>query len=151
VKLVSTLPDRPGFLHALPVLDLFGLLLLFFILGPSMLSRSGIALDLPPSQFQMDRFREALVVTLGTGGSGPAIFLGSEPVTLGELADRLDSLRQEGLPAKAIVLLHTDAGTPVGIERSITELILAKGFRVALVGRPEIPQQEPAAEPAEQR
>jgi hypothetical protein len=50
------------------------------------------------------------------------------------LADRLDALRSKGAPAKAIVLLQTDAGTPVGIERQVTELVLGKGFRLAMVG-----------------
>lgn len=149
MKLVTTLPDRPGFLHALPVFDLFGLLLLLFVLGPSLLTRSGVVVELPPSRFQMERFRETLVVTLGAGESGTSIHFGSEPVTRGELVTRLDSLREDGVPAKAIVLLQTDAATPVGIERSIKELILAKGFRLALVGRPEPPPDESANEPDE--
>ena len=51
-----------------------------------------------------------------------------------DLAERLDKLRAEGAPAKAIVLLQTDAGTPVGIERQVTEMVLGKGFRLAMVG-----------------
>ena len=34
MKLVSTLPERPGFLHAVPAFDLFALLLVFLLLGP---------------------------------------------------------------------------------------------------------------------
>jgi biopolymer transport protein ExbD len=147
MKLVSTLPERPGFLHVLPVLDLFALLLLFFLLGPGLLSQSGVAVDLPPSRFQMERFEEELVITLGPGDASPQLYLGSDPVTRQGLAARLDQLRDAGLPAKAIVLLHTDAGTPVGVERSITELILSKGFKVALVGRAEAPPEELAEDP----
>jgi hypothetical protein len=33
-----------------------------------------------------------------------------------------------------MVLLQTDRGTPVGIEREVAELVLGKGFRLAMVG-----------------
>jgi hypothetical protein len=33
-----------------------------------------------------------------------------------------------------VVLLQTDAGTPVGIERQVSEMVLGKGFRLAMVG-----------------
>jgi biopolymer transport protein ExbD len=137
VKLVSTLPERPGFLHAVPVFDLFALLLLFFLLGPSMVLQSGVSVELPPSRFQMERYRDVLVVTLGPGEPELRMHLGRDAVTEEQLATRLDALRKEGAAAKTIVLVRTDIGTPVGLERKITELILAKGFRVALVGRAE--------------
>ncbi len=49
-----------------------------------------------------------------------------------------------------MVLLQTDAGTPVGVERQVSELVLGKGFRLAMVGpmRPaaRLPDQKPAHE-----
>ncbi len=135
MKLEMTLPERPGFLHAVPILNIFALLLLFFLLGPALVLQSGVAVDLPPSKFQMERYQDALVVTLGPGEPGPRIHLGRDAVTPAELAERLDKLRADGAPAKTIVLLQTDTGTPVGVEREVTELALGKGFRVALVGK----------------
>ena len=135
MKLEMTLPERPGFLHAVPILNIFALLLLFFLLGPALVLQSGVAVDLPPSKFQMERYQDALVVTLGPGEPGPRIHLGRDSVTPAELAERLDKLRADGAPAKTIVLLQTDTGTPVGVEREVTELALSKGFRVALVGK----------------
>lgn len=135
MKLEMTLPERPGFLHAVPILNIFALLLLFFLLGPALVLQSGVAVDLPPSKFQMERYQDALVVTLGPGEPGPRIHLGRDSVTQTELAERLDKLRADGAPAKTIVLLQTDTGTPVGVEREVTELALGKGFRVALVGK----------------
>ena len=145
MKLEMTLPERPGFLHAVPVLNLFALLLLFLLLGPSFVMHSGISVDMPPSRFQMERFRNSLVVTLGPGQPEPRIYLGRDSLTLGELARRLDEFHETAGAAKAIVLLQSDAGTPVGTEREVTELILGKGFRVAYVGQ-AAPQ---AAEPQE--
>ncbi|MEI6604988.1 MAG: biopolymer transporter ExbD [Verrucomicrobiota bacterium] len=135
MKLEMTLPERPGFLHALPVFNLFLLLTLFFMLGPSLVTQSGVMVDLPPSKFQMERFRDTLVVTLSPGQSGPRIHLQRHPVTFDELAARLDGLRGDGVAAKGVILLQTDAATPVGDERAVAELIVGKGFRLAMVGQ----------------
>lgn len=129
-----TLPERPALLHAVPVLNLVALLWLLVLLGPLLLRQSGVAVDLPPSRFQLERFQDSLVVTLGPGEAAPRIHFGRDSVTLAELSARFDTLRAEGAPAKAIVLLQTDAGTPVGVERQVAELVLGKGFRLAMVG-----------------
>lgn len=135
MKLEMTLPERPGFLHAIPILNIFALMQLFFLLGPSLVMQSGVAVDLPMSKFQMERYQDTLVVTLGRGDPEPQLYLGRDPVTRIELSERLNALRDAGAQTKAIVLLQTDSGTPVGIEREITELIVEKGFRLALVGK----------------
>ncbi|KAB2641967.1 MAG: hypothetical protein DVB25_00135 [Verrucomicrobia bacterium] len=148
MKLELTLPERPGFLHALPAFNLFLLLMLFFMLGPSLVSQSGVMVDLPPSKFQMERFRETLVVTLSPGQGGPRIHLQRHPVTLDELAARLDGLRADGVAAKAVILLQTDAATPVGEERAVAELIVGKGFRLAMVGQsPPTPRTTASPDP----
>lgn len=135
MKLEMSLPERPGFLHAVPILNIFALVQLFFLLGPSLVLQSGVAVDLAPSRFQMERYQDSMVVTLGPGEPEPRIHFGRDAVTVLELSERLEKLRADGAPTKAIVLLQTDTGTPVGVEREITELVLGKGFRLALVGK----------------
>lgn len=149
MKLKMTLPERPGFLHAVPVLNLFGLLLLFLLLGPSFVMHSGLSVEMPPSRFQMERYRDSLVVTLGPGSPDPRIHFGRDPVTLPELLERLEEVKSAGGAARSIVLLQTDAGTPVGLEREVTESILAKGFRVAYVGRAIPSAAQPVDPPKE--
>ncbi len=134
MKLETHLPERPGLLHAVPVLDLFALLWLLFLLGPSLLRQTGVMVELPPSRFQLERFQETLVITLGPGGDAPRIHLGRDAVSFAVLAERFEALRAEGAPAKVMVLLQTDAGTPVGVERRVSEMVLGKGFRLAMVG-----------------
>jgi len=143
MKLEMSLPERPGLLHAVPVFDIFALLLLFFLMGPSFVLQSGVTVDLPPSRFQMERFEDTLVVTLGPGEPDLRIHLGRDPVTMSELGERLDALREAGAPTKTIVLLKTDEGTPVRDERLISELVLEKGFRLGLVGN-NMPTTDPA-------
>ena len=147
MKLELTLPERPGFLHVVPILNIFALMQLFFLLGPSLLMQSGVAVDLPPSRFQMDRYEETLVVTLGSGSPLPHIYLGRDPVTREELSRRLEELRAGGAQAKTIVLMQTDADLAVGAERELTAMILGKGFRLAMVGKtppsPAVSQPDP--------
>lgn len=134
MKLETHLPERPGLLHAVPVMDILVLLWLLFLLGPSLLRQSGITVELPPSRFQLERYQETLVITLGPGEAGPRIHLGRDAVGLDALDAQLEALRIDGAPARAIVLMQTDAGTPVGLERQVSEMVLEKGFRLALVG-----------------
>jgi biopolymer transport protein ExbD len=133
MKLELTLPERPGFLHALPVLDLFALLWLLFLLAPSLLRQSGIGVELPPSRFQLERYQNSVVITLKTGVEGPVPHFGREAVTREELVQRLNALPTGG-DKPTMVLLQSDQGTPVGVEREMLELVLSKGLRVALVG-----------------
>jgi biopolymer transport protein ExbD len=129
-----SLPERPALLHALPVVNLFALLWMFHFAGASLTSQAGVTVDPPPSRFQLERFRETLVVTLVAADSGARIYLGRELVDLATLESRLESLRDQGAASRTIVLLQSDADTQVGAEREVGELILAKGFRLALTG-----------------
>jgi biopolymer transport protein ExbD len=147
MKLESNLPERPGLLHATPIFDIFALLLLFFLLGPSFVLQSGIRVDPPPSRFQLERFGETLAVNLVTGtvDGTPTIYLGREPLAVSELATRLRELHREGAAQQAVVLLKSDQNTPIKVEREIAEIIVAAGFRLALVGR--LPDESTPPEP----
>lgn len=134
MKLEMSLPERPALLHALPVVNLFALLWMFHFAGASLTSQAGVTVDPPPSRFQLERFSETLVVTLVTAESGARIYLGRELVDMATLESRLESLRGQGAASRTIVLLQCDADTQVGAEREVGELILGKGFRLALTG-----------------
>jgi hypothetical protein len=129
-----SLPERPALLHALPVVNLFALLWMFHFAGASLTSQAGVSVDPPPSRFQLERFRETLVVTLVPSESGARVYLGRELVDMATLESRLEVLREQGAAARSIVLLQSDADMQVGAEREVSELILAKGFRLALTG-----------------
>lgn len=134
MKLETTLEDRPGFLHALPLFDLFALVTMLLLLDPMFLSRSGISVEVPSSQFQMQRYGDSIVVTVGPGGGEASLYLGRQAVTLVELSEQLAELQKDERMSRAIVLLKTDVRTTVGMERKVSELILSAGFRLALVG-----------------
>lgn len=136
MKLEMTLRERPGFLHAVPLFNLFALLLVLLSLSPALVQQAGISVELPPSQFQMERFSDTLVVTLAAGPASPLLYLGREQISRQALGQRLDKLRENGATPKTCILLQVDASVAVSVEREISEFLLAKGFRVALVGHP---------------
>jgi len=149
MKLESTLPEQPGFLHAVPLVDLFALLLVFLLLVPAFVSQSGVSINLPPSRFQLDRFAEPLVIS-ATTGDPPAVFLGPERIELSRLGRRLQGERAAlGSSGERVVLLRLDETVPVAVERQLVELALQNGFRVMLAGHssrvavdvaPELPE-----------
>lgn len=147
MKLEMTLPERPGLLHAVPLLNIFMLLQVFFLLGPALLLQSGVTVELPPSRFQMERYQNSIVVSLAPGAPLARIHFGRDAVTLEQLAERLTHLGETGAAAKTIVLLQTDKGTPVGVEREVTELVLDKGFRLAVVGKNTVDASIPLVKP----
>lgn len=146
MNLQLSLPERPGLLHAIPVCDLFVVMWLLFFFGTALFRQSGVAVDLPPSRFQLERFQDTHVVTLGPGEAAPRLHFGRDAVTLEGLQQRLGELRSHGAQASSVVLLKTDAGTPVGVERQVSDMVLGMGFRLALLGKDtEAPAQpEPA-------
>jgi biopolymer transport protein ExbD len=134
MKLETTLDERPGFLHALPLFDLFALVTMLLLLGPMFLSQSGINVEVPASQFQMQRYPKSIVVTVGPGGRDASLYLGRSSITLNELSGQLAKLKRDEEMSRAVVLLKADVGTSVGMERLLSEIILGAGFELALVG-----------------
>ncbi len=146
MKLEMTLEERPGFLHVLPLFDLFALVTMLLLIGPMFLSQSGISVEVPASRFEMERYPKSIVVTVGPGGRDASLYLGRSAITLDELPGRLASLKLDEEMARAVVLLKADVATSVGMERLLSEIILGAGFDLALVGGP---QSEPEAPPTQ--
>lgn len=141
MKLESTLPENPGFLLVVPAINLFALLLVFFL--PSFFSQAGVAVELPVSRFQLERQADSTVITL-RAGDPPEYWLERQQVSLNQLSESLDTRRGGDASPNTTVLLRVDKGVPVETQRSVAELALQKGFRVYLLGQPEAAPQ-PAA------
>ena len=144
MKLESTLPESPGFLIVIPAINLVALMLVFFL--PSLLSQSGVAVELPVSRFQLERQAGEAVVTI-TEDNPPVYWLERQQVSLSQLSEQLDTRRQADSSPSSTVLLRVDKGVSVETQRTLAELALQKGFRVLLLGQPENAAEalEPAA------
>lgn len=133
MKLESTLPERPGFLHAVPVFDLFALLLVFILLGPSFVHQSGVRVEMPLSRYQIERDPNAAVITI-TQGNPPVLWLEREQVSKEDLVRRLAERREDSAGAPS-VYVRSDGEIPSSFERQVAETALQQGFRVYLLGR----------------
>ena len=144
MKLESTLPESPGFLIVIPAINLVALMLVFFL--PSLLSQSGVAVELPVSRFQLERQAGEAVVTI-TADNPPVYWLERQQVSFNQLSEQLDTRRQADSSPSSTVLLRVDKGVSVETQRNLAELALQKGFRVLLLGQPENAAEalEPAA------
>lgn len=134
MKLVSTLPERVGFLYVTPVADLFGLLLVALLLGQSFVNEAGVQVELPVSTYQVSRTSDAPVITLSQGDP-PVIWLDRERVTEEQLVERLAAMRDASGPVPS-VMIRSDRSVPVGAERRIAQAALGADFRVYLLGQP---------------
>lgn len=134
MKLESTLPERVGFLQAVPVFDLFALLLVALLLGQSFMSEAGVQVELPVSRYQLSRTSDASVITL-TEGEPPVLFLDRDRMSEEELVEALSTIREKtpGIPS---IYVRSDASVDAGHERRIAEVALDAGFRVYLLGQP---------------
>ncbi|MBK1827583.1 ExbD/TolR family protein [Haloferula rosea] len=135
MKLETTLPERVGFLHAVPIFDLFALLLIAIMLGPSFITQAGVQVEMPVSRFQVARQSDASVITI-TQGEPPVIWLERMQVSEEELVAKLESRRQASIQVP-VVYVRSDKQISAEFERRVTELALQAGFRVYLLGRAE--------------
>jgi len=140
MKLVTTLEDKPGFLHALPLFDLFALAIMLLLLVPTFLGQSGVSVEVPSSQFHMQRYGEPIIITIGPGDKEAYLYLGREPVKLNQLEERLNAMRTKEKKARSMVVLKTDVRTSVGLERKVSEIVLKSGFKLALLGQASSPK-----------
>lgn len=107
MKLESTLPERPGFLIVVPAINLFALLLVFFL--PSFFSQAGVAVELPVSRFQLERQADSTVITVRPGDP-PEYWLERQQVSINQLSESLDARRGGDASSNTTVLLRVDKG-----------------------------------------
>lgn len=134
MKLQGTLPERVGLLHAVPVFDIFVLILIALLLGQSLVTQSGVEVELPISRYQVARSGDATVITI-TPGDPPVIWLERDKVTAVELSTKLSELR-DASSTVPMVYIRSDKSVPAEYERKIAEAALSSGYRVYLLGKP---------------
>lgn len=142
MKLRSNLDIRSEMMLLAPMVDVFATLLLFFLLGSSLLSPSGVRVELPPSSFSLQGLAEAHVLVV-SAGTPPKLLLNDQETNL----DRLDvdlkelaSADRTRLGRVSTLVLKMDQTTTHGLAMKVKNLALASGFRVAEAAQPtELP------------
>jgi len=133
MKLVSTLRLRPGLLLLIPVTDVFCTLLVFFLLGSSLVQQSGVRVELPPSSFAVQGLADAHVLVISAGKT-PQLVLNREEIAIEELPawlDKLASLDRKRTGRVGGLILQADRTTAYGFVMQLKVAALSRGFRVA--------------------
>ncbi len=136
MKLEMSLPQRPGLIYTMPVLDILVLVLVFPLLGSSFTTNAGVELSLPDTSHRFDRMERSIVVTV-KGTKERQIYINRRLVKerdlLEELAD--EAVNWDGGGAVGIIF-RVDRRVPSGYKTHIGDKLLAEGYRVYDAGNP---------------
>lgn len=116
---------RPVRIEMLPLIDMFFLVLTFFIFGVfSMTMQEGILVDLPRAATAASTKEETVTVSVAPDG---AFFLNAQGVTPDRLAD---GLRQEhAAHPGALVIINADRAAAHGAVITALDAVRAAGFQ----------------------
>jgi biopolymer transport protein ExbD len=122
-------------IEMIPLIDMFFLLLVFFIFGVfSMTMQQGILVDLPAAATATTEREDTVTISLTAEG---AVFVNQQPATMGALPGLLQDVRAR--QADAIVLINADQAARHGLVVGVLDAVRQVGFqRVSL--RTEPPQ-----------
>ncbi len=128
MKLEMTLPTTPTFLHALPLLDMLALVMLFPVLTTALAPQAGVEVELPETEFRLQRISRPIVVSI-SGGTQPEYWIGKQKVkrdeVMARVAENAANWSEGGKPA---VLLKVDkSAQDIGVDLSFE--ILRAGYR----------------------
>ncbi len=138
MKLRSTLKLRPELMLVVPMFDVIGTMLIFFLLGSSLVFPSGVRVELPPSSFALQGLSDAHVLVV-SAGTPPKMLLNDNEILMEALPARLDALAgadRERLGRVGALVIKADQTTPHGLMNQLKNNALSRGFRVAEVAQP---------------
>lgn len=137
----SVLPvPSGGFPGVVPLVNVVLLLLLFFLLGSSLVLQPGVSVSLPTSGLQLAPLVDAPIVSI-LRGSPPRLYFQDQPVAdVEELAKRLATGSSSGgggtTGGNRAVILRADRGTPYEAVMAVSSRLLEANFNVVLAAAP---------------
>lgn len=132
MKLTRSIHLNPFLIFIIPLVDLFFLLLLLFLISSTFLLHPGINVNLPFSKFTLGPQNSPVIVSI-TAGPFPLIYYRDQQIRLEELARRL----AEDHAADRSIIIQADRLTPQGSVIEIMNLCLEKGYSVVLATSPQ--------------
>jgi biopolymer transport protein ExbD len=109
MKLTRSVHLNPFLIFIIPLVDLFFLLLLLFLVSSTFLLHPGVSVNLPFSKFTLGPQKNPLIVSI-TAGPFPSIYYRDQQIQLGELARRLEQDRG----AERSIVIQADGLAPQG-------------------------------------
>jgi len=121
---IKAFPSKRPRIEMVPLIDMFFLLLVFFIFGVfSMTMQEGLIVDLPAAETAVTTTEESLTITVTAEGS---LFLNQEPIALNDLSG---SLRHHRLrAADPLVTIHADRRTVHGRVMAVLDAVRQAGL-----------------------
>ena len=132
MKLNRTVHLNPFLIFIIPLIDLFFLLLLLFLISSTFLVHPGISVNLPFSKFTLGPQNNPVIVSI-TASPFPVIYYRDQQISLEELARRL----AEDHAADRSIIIQADRLTPQGSVIEVMNLCLEKGYSVVLATSPQ--------------
>jgi biopolymer transport protein ExbD len=132
MKLNRTVHLNPFLIFIIPLVDLFFLLLLLFLISSTFLVHPGISVNLPFSKFTLGPQNNPVIVSI-TASPFPVIYYRDQQISLEELARRL----AEDHAADRSIIIQADRLTPQGSVIEVMNLCLEKGYSVVLATSPQ--------------
>ena len=132
MKLNRTVHLNPFLIFIIPLIDLFFVLLLLFLISSTFLVHPGISVNLPFSKFTLGPQNNPVIVSI-TASPFPVIYYRDQQVRLEELARRL----AEDHAADRSIIIQADRLTPQGSVIEVMNLCLEKGYSVVLATSPQ--------------
>jgi biopolymer transport protein ExbD len=125
MKLTRSIHLNPFLICIIPLVDLFFLLLLLFLVSSTFLLHPGISVNLPFSKFTLGPQKNPVIVSI-TAGPYPLIYYRDQQIRLEEdhVADRS-------------IIIQADRLTPQGSVIGVMNLCLEKGYSVVLATSPQ--------------
>ncbi len=136
MKLEMSLPQRPGLIYTMPVLDILVLVLIFPLLGSSFSTNAGVELRLEDTSHRYERMERSIIVTI-KGVDKREIYVNDRLVSERSLLDELaiEAKKWKGGGAVGIVY-RVDVRVPSGYKALIADRLLEEGYRVYNQGNP---------------
>ena len=132
MKLTRSIHLNPFLIFIIPLVDLFFLLLLVFLVSSTFLVHPGISVNLPFSKFTLGPQKNPVIVSI-TAGPYPLIYYRDQQIKLEELAHQLEA---DHVGDRSIII-QADRSTPQGSVIEVLNLCLEKGYSVVLATSPQ--------------
>lgn len=129
MKLALTLPQTPALMHALPVLDLLVLVLAIPLLSSTFSPQEGMAVDLPETNFRMQRIEQPLIITISMSEKNPQVWIERTRVEEEQIEDLL-AQRQTNWEGEGPmpILLRVDKKVSSGFQLEFIDRIKRAGY-----------------------
>ena len=121
-----------------PMIDVVFQLVVFFMLSSTLVTRTGLNLDLPDAGSAQEAVTSSVVLSVV---SEDEIYVGSDRYTLAELSDRLATER-EAFEDRSIAI-EADRDLPYGTMVAVLDILRRNGFRGANLVAQEPRSDEP--------